>query len=407
MTSNDRNRLRELAQQQMEIAHSPRMQELERLWYLHNDLKGERPMVTVETNFQDDVYDLLMQCEDPDARAVEQEFLLRLVNATHYMDDHFVPAYFPVKYQHKLLPFDIPVQKEHAEGIGHHFIPVIQDLESDFEKLKPSTFTYDTLSAANERVAYYQEIFGDILPVKLEGHCMVSCLTQSIVHLMEMEDIYISMIDEPELFYQMMENLANDYITFFETQQANQMILPTTRSEHLGQGTYCFTHDLPDVPNPSLSQVWGFMDSQETVGVSPEMFAEFIFPHYKKIADRMGLVSYGCCEPVHPIWENCLSKMNNLRKVSISPWCDVSKMGEYLKTSNVIFQRKPSPNFLGVNPIFDEDAARAHIRETVEAAKGCHLEFTQRDVLTVHHDLDKVKRYVEIIREEYSSVSYR
>lgn len=48
----------------------------------------------------------------------------------------------------------------------------------------------------------------------------------------------------------------------------------------------------------------------------------------------------------------------------------------------------------------DEDGLREHIRKTLRAAKGCSLEITQRDVYSVNHSIDKVKRFVEIIREE-------
>ena len=142
------------------------------------------------------------------------------------------------------------------------------------------------------------------------------------------------------------------------------------------------------------------MDSQETVGISPAMFEEFIFPCYRKIAEQFGLLSYGCCEPVDPIWDSCISKLPNLRKVSISPWCNEEFMGERLRGGRVIYQRKPSPNFLGVDPVLDEEAFRQHIRKTLLAARGCKLEITQRDVYTIHHNIPKARRYVEIIREE-------
>ena len=64
------------------------------------------------------------------------------------------------------------------------------------------------------------------------------------------------------------------------------------------------------------------MDSQETSGLSPRMYAEIVFPYYREVMAQFGLVSYGCCEATHAIWEDCLSKVPNLRKVSISPWCD-------------------------------------------------------------------------------------
>ena len=146
--------------------------------------------------------------------------------------------------------------------------------------------------------------------------------------------------------------------------------------------------------------VWGFMDSQETVGMSPQMYQEFIFPCYQKISQQYGLLSYGCCEPVNPIWDSCLSKLDNLRKVSISPWCDEEFMGERLAGSKVIYHRKPSPNYLGVGTSLDEDGLRASLRKTFQAARGCKLEITQRDVYTINGDIGKAKRYVDIVKEE-------
>ena len=75
-------------------------------------------------------------------------------------------------------------------------------------------------------------------------------------------------------------------------------------------------------------------------------------------------------------------------------------MAERLRGSKVIYHRKPSPNYIGVNPILDEEAFRKHIRTSLIAARGCKMEITQRDVYTIHKDIPKAKRYIEIIREE-------
>lgn len=100
----------------------------------------------------------------------------------------------------------------------------------------------------------------------------------------------------------------------------------------------------------TTKDVWGFMDSQETVGLSPDMYEEF--------------------------------------------------MRERLQSGNVIFHRKPSPNYLGVGTELDEDGLRQSLRKTFKAAKGCKLEITQRDVYTINHDISKARRYVDIIKEE-------
>lgn len=78
-------------------------------------------------------------------------------------------------------------------------------------------------------------------------------------------------------------------------------------------------------------------------------------------------------------------------------------MGQQLRGKNIVYLRKPSPNYLGVGDVMDEDALREHIRKTLKAAEGCTLEFAQRDVYTVSHSVDKVRRYVQIIREEIAN----
>jgi len=212
------------------------------------------------------------------------------------------------------------------------------------------------------------------------------------------------MHDYPDLFLNMMERLSNDYIKLFDYLEKGNYILPTTDGEMLCNGSYSYNDYMPNFSSSSnslkTSDVWGFMDSQETVGVSPEMFNEFIFPFYKKIADRFGSLSYGCCEPVDVAWDLCLSKLENLRKISISPWCKEEFMGERLQGTKTIYFRKPSPNFIGVGSILDENAVKMSIKKTVEASKGCKLEISQRDVYTINYDVDKVRKYVKLIRKE-------
>jgi len=193
--------------------------------------------------------------------------------------------------------------------------------------------------------------------------------------------------------------LTDDYLRFFRFIEKENLLLPTIGNEAVGNGTFAFSDELPAQGLLTTRDVWGFMDSQETTGISPTMFEEYIFPYYKQVAEQFGLLSYGCCEAVHPIWEKCLSKLENLRKLSISSWCDENYMGEQLASKKIIYHRKPSPNFLGVNTHLDIPALKEHIDATLRAAKGCTVEFTQRDVYTVHHDMDKVRKYVCVIRE--------
>ncbi|MBQ2667407.1 MAG: hypothetical protein IJF56_02125 [Clostridia bacterium] len=402
MTQKELMRLRDLAKLQAEIAHSPKMDTLRTEWTALNDCRGDtRPMITVELGtFAEDILPALMQCETEEARRLEWMLLSNTINHTHFGDDTFVRDHLPVTRRASLEPFGLPVKVERTAGLGHYFVSQIFDLEEDFHKLQPSPITIEPLAETQKRVDALNEIFGDILPAKITGQSLYVVPTQNIVHLMSMEDMYVAMYDAPELFHRMMDLLADDYIRLFDRMEQENCLLPTVSSEGLGQGTYCFTTELPEEKVTKTTQIWGFMDSQETAGISPAMFEEFIFPYYKKVFDRYGLFSYGCCEAVDPIWENCLSKAENLRKVSISPWCNEEFMGERLRGRKTVYHRKPSPNFLGVGNQMDEEALRQHIRKTVQAARGCTLEITQRDVYQVSGSIEKVRRYVEILREQ-------
>ena len=401
ISQKDTEILRELAKKQLEYAHLPKMDRLKNDWVLLNTCKGSKPMVTVEINtFYEEIIPERMRCEGDEARRIEQALYFNILNHELFDDDTVVKDYFPVMYQHYFKPFNIDIEVTHLEkSLGHHFTEFIKDFKEDRHLLKKSSFGI----LKDNHVPYLNmvnDIFGDILPVKLIGSCLYASVTQNLVHVMSMETMFTAMYDYPELFKEVMNNLSNDYLEYFYALEKEGVLLPTTGGEWLAQGTFCYNDEQKNAGAITTKDVWGYLDSQETVGISPDMFAEFIFPYYKKISDCYGLLSYGCCEPVDPFWEDCLSTMPNLRKISISPWCNEEYMGEQLKGKKIVYLRKPSPNFLGVNKELDEDKLRAHIKKTVNAAKGCTLEFSQRDVYTIHSNPQKVRRYVEIIREE-------
>ncbi|MDU7710195.1 MAG: hypothetical protein E7J94_23360 [Clostridium sp.] len=403
---NDRIILRELAKKQYEYSQTEKNKNRIREWTDHNSLQGKRPMIHLEMwTFAQEIIPQRLQCKGEFARDVETKLYCNFLNQELFDDDRVTPDYYPMPYDTHFTLFNIPIKKHNSVGsVGHEFISVVEDLEDDYEKLQETDYGVDMESTMLKKQAL-EEVFGDILPVRLQMNCLYSVPTQMIVHFMKMENMMFNIYDYPELFKEMMNRIADDTLAYYRMLEEKRLILPTTGGESLGQGSWCYNRELPGEEEAKIRplttrDVWGFMDSQETVGLSPEMFEEFIFPCYKKISEQYGLLSYGCCEPVDPIWENCISKLENLRKVSISPWCNEEYMGERLKGSKTIFHRKPSPNYLGVGTVLDEEAVRESIRKTMKASEGCKLEITQRDVYTINNDPQKAKRYVDIIKAE-------
>ena len=399
--------LRDLAKTQIEFANASKMTSLKKEWTEHGAFQGKRPMLMIETNtFFNDIFPLFQTCENEEAIELERMFVKNTINHEFFMDDTIVKGYLEVNWNKWLKPWNIDVKVERADSLdhlGHHFVSQITDLESDFHLFQKSIF-HASKQEAIDKVNYLNELFGDIIPAKAKGRSLYASPTQDLVHIMSMEDMFVAMYDAPEKFLKVMDQLADDYIEFNKHLAKEGYLNSTTEEEELGNGTVCFTNELPKRETElTTKDVWGYLDSQETVGISPEMFDELVFPAYRKIAAEYGLLSYGCCEPVDPVWEKSISKLENLRKVSISPWCNEEYMGEQLRGKNIVYLRKPTPNILGVGTTLDEQFLKETTKKTLLAADGCHIEFAVRDVYNVNKDIPKVARYVEIIREQIAA----
>lgn len=400
ISSKDREKLRRLASHQYELSQEERNIKLIQNWYKHNDFQDAIPPIHIELDtFEHEVIPKRLQCEGEFARQIETSLYRKFINYEVIKDDWVVPDYYHVWCDTRFIPFGMQKKVEYAKGEsgGHHFISQITDLSEDFDKLKKSEYWID-MENSNQKYDFFSELFQDILPVKMGFEAPSICLTQNIIHLMSMENMFIAMYDEPELFGKMIGNLADDYIEYLELLEKKKVYISTNGCQEVCQGTLCFTKGLPDSPR-SIKEMWGHMDSQETSGISPNMYEELVFPAYQKVFQQFGMGSYGCCEAVDPIWDSCISKLQNLRKVSISPWCNEEKMGERLCGRKVVYQRKPSPNYIGIDATLDETAYKKHIKNTVLASQGCQLEITMRDIYTIHNDEGKAKRSIEIARE--------
>ncbi|MGA7277664.1 MAG: hypothetical protein WBW79_06985, partial [Desulfocapsaceae bacterium] len=131
--------------------------------------------------------------------------------------------------------------------------------------------------------------------------------------------------------------------------------------------------------------------------VSPDTFAEFVFPYQKPILERFGLNCYGCCEPIHQRW-HVIEQIPNLRRVSVSPWSDKKKMAQKLE-DKYIFSLKPNPVDLAMDS-FDEDRIRRELREVLSILLGCRVEIIMKDNHTIRKDPSRVIRWVQIAKEE-------
>jgi len=398
--------LRDLARRVRDIAADPVMEERRQMWHRHNSLKGGRPMILAETG---GVLDELvpvdsLECTGERARGIERGLRNTIFMHEHVNDDSVIEPYIGCNWQVRISDYGVQSEKQHGDNAGrlasYRWDPAIKDLDADFDKLRPRTCNVDR--EATERThAMLEEIFDGILPVRRRGsHWWTMGLTWSAIDLIGLEGLMMAMYDNPDGLHRLMAFLRDDHIGVIEWFEAEGLLNLNNENDYVGSGSQGYTDELPQAGfegTARLKDLWGLSESQETVGVSPQMFAEFIFPYQLPVIERFGLSYYGCCEPVHARWET-IKRIPNLRKVSVSPWCDQHLMAQACG-DRFIFCRKPNPEIVS-KQCFDEAAIRNDISTTLDVAKGCHIELVMKDVHTVADKPERLGRWVQIAREE-------
>lgn len=406
ITEKERRYLRELAKKQKEYANLPEMERKKQRWFDLNMGKTVVPPVVVETwTFDPDMMpESIYQCTTPRARQVEYSLLKNIREYELIHDDKVVPDYYPVGFQVLVDEFGVPVEEHHASGedqrrIGYEYKSPIQDLEEDFHLLKPSTVEIRRKETEQEK-EFMQELLGDILPVEIETGLPNIAMPFQMSKLLGLQGMMVALYDCPEAVHRLMEYLTENQIRVMKTFEDAGILTMNNRNHGLGVSSYSFTDELAKGPEGKvrLKDLWMWAEAEETASISPEQFREFFLPYMARAAKEMGLIYYGCCEPMQRILTDVLKAIPNIRKVSVSPFSDQKKVGEQLKGTGIVFSRKPSANYLSIDSSFQEEAWKAHISETLEAARGCQCEIIMRDIYQVA-DLANVRRAVEIAQE--------
>ena len=398
----DREILRGIAARHREYANDEKNAAILKKW--HALEMGIRKAPTVRllfSNFRHEVITPRLQCTSDAARNLEAALLSALVGRELFDDDTPLSPTFDVGIGTWVRPFSLSPKLTRIPGqktSGYHIEPVIEDLESEWESLGDGGFGVNA-DAAQQYREWVEDLIGDILPTRPVMHSLSGSITNPLVHLMGMENYYLSMYDCPEILHRVMDRATSVYERYYDFLEAEGLLLPTVGTSPIAQESFAFNHELPAEHAARTTDCWGFLESQETTAVSPEVYGEFVYPYQSRLVKRFGLLSYGCCERVDALWEDYLSKWTNLRKLSVSPFNNEKQVGEYLRGTNVVYYSKPRAELVTHPGPLDEDALRKYFRGVCEAASGCLFEIAQREVLTLHGDPARGKRYVEIAQE--------
>lgn len=400
--------LRRLAERKAVLADDPVNNERRRLWYKLDAGEAERPMVLSEAWVAfDDLPAAALECNEEWARDLEKGLRLDLFQFDEIKDDHVIEPVMNCNWRVQASDYGVEVKTDWAQRVSgnvssRRWEPPIKNIAEDFHKLRPRTFSVDREYTYAWK-AHLERVFDGILSVRFRGGFWWSAgLTGTLINLIGLDNYMLYMCTDPEGLHRMMAFLRDDMLAYIDWLEREGLLSLNNENDYIGSGSMGYTRALPgngcreDAP-VSTKNLWLLIESQESVGVSPEMVAEFVFPHHRAIAERFGRCYYGCCEPVNLIW-HIIEKLPGLKRVSISPWCDQLYMAERLRR-NYVFSRKAHPTRIST-PEFDEREIRGELTHTLEVTKGCNVEIIMKDVHTLCGQPWRMARWVEIAREE-------
>ena len=394
--------LRRLAVRVAELAAQPCQAEKRDLWRRHNRLEPVRPVIFCdpENSWHEILPEESLACRGPLAR--QWEFALRreIFWGEQMGDDRPVEPFFNIAVPYEKPFWGLREQRVGGQDGGSYIWDSPVKDEADFDRLRLPTVAADA-GAADRLEELAGELFDGLLTVRRRtSWWWTTGMTWTLVELRGMQQVMFDMTDRPQFLHRLMTLLRDGTLRLTEGLEQAGLLAPNWDGAYVGSGALGYSDELPQpdyTGQVRMQDLWVLGESQETVGVSPRMFAEFIWPYQRPILERFGLVCYGCCEPLDTRWK-IIRELPNLRRVSVSPWADREKMAAALG-SRYIFSMKPNPAGLAMEG-FDPARIRADLRRDLEITRGCRVEVVMKDNHTIRRDPRRAVEWVRIAREE-------
>jgi hypothetical protein len=404
ISPDDKVILRKLSEEVAQIAASDEMKEVCALWKSHNALQTARPLVFCdpENGWNEIITENQMECKGKLARRWEMDLRKEIFWAKEMGDDKPLEPFFEVSYTVAADDWGMETvfHKTDTQNGSQSWDAPVKDYERDLSKLQVPSVEIDW-DTTNGCMSIAEDVFEGILDVRRKGTWWWSLgLTLPAVMLRGLTNLLMDFAAEPDNLKALLAFISDAHLQKLDYLEQEGLLNLNNDGTYVGSGGYGFCEELPQKDMKDkvrCCDMWGFAESQETVCVSPDMYAEFVFPYEKPILDRFGLNCYGCCEPLNPRWET-VRQHKNLRRVSVSPWADVEKMAELL-SNQYIFSYKPPPSDLA-SAVMNENRVRCLIRDVLEKTKGCRVELIMKDNHTLGNNPENAIRWCKIAKEE-------
>lgn len=417
ISDKDKKILQDLAKKFRELCERPIEQEKLKLWKNHNDLIDTRPLILVdmENGWNEAItFDRDIACEGYMAQDWEMWFRKEIYYAERLKDDKPLTPIFYLPHRAINTEWGIGENKvqlgdENDKSAAYTWIPTMKDLsEDEFEELDVEKAIQDPVvivdwEATNAALNLAKEVFDGIVDVKLRTWWFWSShMALAYSNFRGMDGLMMDFYEFPDKMHEIFQKLTTGYIKKLKFLEDNNLLYDNTDNTFVGSGGLGLTDTMGTNPNHvTLKTMWGLVEAQEVGEISPSMYKEFIFPYFSQVAELFGRTCYACCEGINAMWEH-VSKIPNLRRVSVSQWSKMELMSDYLQ-KDYVYSYKANSAHVTV-PHMNEDSIRMELRKMFEKTQNNHVEVVLKDLHTISHKPEQVIRWVEIAREELERV---
>ncbi len=410
LSTRDRDILRRLAEELAEAAALPVHREKAELWRRLNDLDSVRPMVWINEicwNEMDVDGELALHAEHPWTRDQEQDLRRTLYQWRHLPADMVLNDYLTCPLAIHSTDFgivenvDVVRTDATSDVVSRHFHVQIREKE-DLDKIRMPVVTHDA-RATEIRYRTMCEVYDGIMPVKKSGQTHIWFTPWDyLIRWWGIEEAMMDIMLRPELVHAAVDRMVDAWMVELDQFVAQNLLSLDCNNTRVGSGGYGYVSVLPgDDFEPDHVQprhMWGCSNAQIFSTVSPEDHWEFALKHDLRWLERWGLTYYGCCEPLD-MKLDIVRRIPNLRKISVSPWCDPARAVEGIGPDYVM-SHKPNPAVLAEDR-WDPSSARRRIRDFLDAAEdACHVELIMKDISTVRYDPKRLWEWAAIAMEE-------
>lgn len=407
LSQNEVDTLRGLAIKYMEIATKVEQRQTMELWKSLNRSKMQRPMVLIdqlpwnELNINDE---LTCVVTDSFWKNIEIDLRMKLFKWKYFPVDMVIEPYItiPQSIIFGSYGLDANVEKlsltkgETAPSV--HYTSVLNEYD-DIEKIKDLTFSIN-VKENKKRIDEAKYIFEDIAPIK-QSHGVLFHLGvwDNLTAYMGIEDAYFNIVDRPDFVHACMERITQ--ATLAGIKNANKLKIHDDIS-NLCHCSHIYTDELlPDFgqgKGPISKNSWAFGLAQLFTSVSPKVTEEFELPYITRMAEKFGMIYYGCCDRLDDRLD-IIKKIPNLKKISCSPWSDRKRFAENIGET-LVMSNKPTPAFIASKNV-NWDEVRKDLQLTYDLAKSnkVNLEFILKDISTVSNQLENLIKWAKIAKE--------